>query len=243
MGSSSTRAVIERAVERHGGWDAWHRLESLELNVVSLGGLVPRIKGLGRTFPRMGRCTVDPRRRRMVAHDYPAPGSETVFDRGRVTTVDAGSEPAFEHEDHRLRFEGLAKLRRWSALDATYFFGYALTHYLSLPFSLAEADVVDHRHRPGAPLPDRMTVRYPAGSHTHGPIEHVHFDASGLLRRHDYHAEILGPGTHGAHGSDDYVEVGGLQVARHRRVVMRLGTWATPVPVLEARLEPLSAAP
>lgn len=88
------------------------------------------------------------------------------------------------------------------------------------------------------PLPDRLTVRYPPGSHTHGPLERFHFDPSGLLRRHDYQAQIIGPGTHGAHFSDDYVEVEGLQVARARRVVLRLGDWASPVPVLQARLEP-----
>jgi hypothetical protein len=33
----------------------------------------------------------------------------------------------------------VAKYRRWSPIDALYFFGYALWHYHVLPFALAEA--------------------------------------------------------------------------------------------------------
>jgi hypothetical protein len=179
---------------------------------------------------RPARVTVEPRRRRLVLHDYPKPGRELVFDRGRV-----GDGPL----EHRARL--IARPRaRWRPEDATYFFGYAMTHYLALPFSLAEAEIVQHRHRPGRPRPDRLTVRYAPDAHTHCARERFHFDATGLLVRHDYRAEVLGPGAHGAHWSRDYVEVDGLMIARRREVFMRIGSWATPVPVLIARLEPLS---
>lgn len=226
---AAVREVIDRAAARHGGWDRWESLGSIVIDVESLGGAVPWVKGLGRTFPQMGRCTVDPRRRVLTAHDFPSPGSEVVFERGRIV----GEEP----EDYRQRFAGFAKLRRWSPADATYFFGYALTHYLGLPFSLVDAQVIGHRPRRSETGCDRLTVRYPKGSHTHSTLEHFHFDASGLLVRHDYHAEIIGPGMNGAHYSRDYVEVDGLQVARSRRVVTRLGPWAVPIPVLVARLQ------
>lgn len=236
--ADALHALLQRATARHGGIERWRRLGAIAVEVRRLGGLVPRVKGLGRTYPMMGRCTIEPRARRVIAHDYPHPGQCVVFDRGRVTQVASGREPRFDHDDYRPRFDGPSKWRRWSPTDATYFFGYALTHYLSLPFSLLDADVIAHRHRAGHALPDRLTVRYPPGAHTHGAIERFHFDGTGLLRRHDYQAEIIGPGTYGAHFSDDYVDVDGLQIARTRRVVLRLGGWASPVPVLEARLDP-----
>ena len=39
----------------------------------------------------------------------------------------------------------------------------------------------------------------------------------------------------GAHFAEDYVEVDGLSFPRVRRVVARLGRWATPLVVLHAR--------
>ncbi len=231
------RALIDRAAARHGGWDRWHTLGAITLRVDHLGGMIPWIKGLGRTFTTPGLVTVHPRARRAVFHDLTDSAHDVVFDRGRVAQVARDQTPHFDHDDYRRRFDGLAKHRRWSPCDAAYFFGYALTHYLALPFSLADADVQAHDHAFGRALPDRLTVRYPAGSHTHGRRERFHFSPQGLLVRHDYHAEILGPGTHGAHLSLDYAQVDGLCVARQRRVYVDLMGWATPVPVLSADLD------
>jgi hypothetical protein len=226
------RSLLERAAARHGGWERWRSLGAITLQIDDLGGAIPRIKGHGRGLPSLSRVTIEPRSRRLVAHDYPAPGRELVFDRGRVSG---------QTDDVRARL--LAHPRaRWSPEDATYFFGYAMTHYLALPFSLAEAEIIEHRHRPGRALPDRLTVRYSPDAHTHSTLERFHFDASGLLVRHDYHAEVLGRGAHGAHWSRDYVQLAGLMIARRREVYLRLGGWSTPLPVLHARLTPLSLA-
>jgi len=230
--TAATRALLDRAAARHGGWDRWQRLESITLRVESLGGAIPRLKGLYRSFSPPSLLTVEPRRRRLVLHGYPTPERELVFDRGRV-----GDGPL----DHRARLMAHPRAR-WSPEDATYFFGYAMTHYLGLPFSLAEAEIVEHRQRPGHPRPDRLTVRYAPDAHTHCGLERFHFDATGLLVRHDYHAEVLGPGAHGAHWSRDYVELDGLMIAQRREVYLRIGDWASPLPVLHARLAPLSVA-
>lgn len=227
-----TRALLDRAAARHGGWARWRRLESITLRVDALGGAIPRLKGLHRSFSPPSRMTVEPQRRRAVLHGYPTPERELVFERGRV-----GDGLL----DHRARLMADPRAR-WSPEDATYFFGYAITHYLALPFSLADAEIIEHRQRPGHAWPDRLTVRYGPDAHTHGEIERFCFDATGLLVRHDYHAEVLGPGAHGAHFSRDYVELEGLMIARRREVVLRVGDWASPLPVLHARLEPLALA-
>jgi hypothetical protein len=234
----ATQALLDRAAARHGGWDRWRRLESISLRVESLGGAIPRLKGLHRSFSPPSLVTVEPLRRRLVLHGYPTPDRELVFDRGRV-----GDAPLDHDTDSTRRARLMAHPRaRWSPEDATYFFGYAITHYLGLPFSLAEAEIVEHRHRPGSSRPDRLTVRYAPDAHTHGVLERFHFDATGLLVRHDYHAEVLGPNAHGAHYTRDYVEVDGLMIARRREVYLRMGDWATPLPVLHARLAPLSVS-
>ena len=66
-----------------------------------------------------------------------APGRRVVFSEGQVQLLDG---PTILEARARPRdsFAGLRKHRRWSPLDALYFFGYAVTHYHSLPFSLTD---------------------------------------------------------------------------------------------------------
>jgi hypothetical protein len=59
--------------------------------------------------------------------------------------------------------------------------------------------------------------------HTHSRIQTIYFDREGLIVRHDYVAEIIGPWARGAHLWRDFVEVNGFPIATHRRVVTRLG--------------------
>src|SRR4051794_40780171 len=44
------RRLLERAIERHGGWDAWRGFGGVSFVPVALTGLVPRMKGVGQTF-------------------------------------------------------------------------------------------------------------------------------------------------------------------------------------------------
>lgn len=231
----SAEAIIERACARHGG-AVWERLEAIELHVESLQGFVPWSKGHKRTFPPFGFARVEPKARRMIAYDWPEKGQATVFDRGAVKTVALDeAKLGFEGPDHRKRFSGFAKLSRWTPEDAVYFFGYAVTHYLGLPFSLKEARIA------GAGAVGERTwvdAQYTPEQHTHCGSERFYFEPDGLLYRHDYTADVIGPGTAGAHFSADYEVLNGFPVARDRRVVARLGRALTPIPVLQARLVP-----
>jgi hypothetical protein len=130
----------------------------------------------------------------------------------------------------------MGRWRRWSALDALYFFGYALTHYHALPWSLREAEPLALRRsrQPGAT--DALTVRFPPALHTHSAVQTIHLAADGLIVRHDYVAEIISTLARGAHLWGDHVEVKGFPVARHRRVLARIGGQPLPFVALEARL-------
>ena len=125
--------LIERVIARHGG-ERWSKVRSIDLPVLSLSGFLPWLKGNGRTFglPRLIR--LEPARARAVFVDYPSPGEQGIYEGGRVGLGSA--DPA----ERRATFAGPGKWRRWTALDALYFFGYALTHYHSLPWSLREAE-------------------------------------------------------------------------------------------------------
>lgn len=224
-------ALLERAVTRHGGWDRWERLGSVGLSPVALGGPLPRAKGNGRTFDFPRRVEVFPHALRTVFRDYPAAGGDGVFDRGAVMLAGAAGEP-LRSADHRRTFRGLRKYRRWDALDALYFFGYAMANYLSLPFLLAELPLVRFDTRRSY-----VTVDFPADFPTHCVRQRFWFAPDGLLTRHDYTAEVVGSWAAGAHFSNDYVHIDDMPFATARRVVARLGTLPLPVPVLTARLE------
>ncbi len=225
--------VLDRACERHGGVEAWRALNRIDGDVVQASGAIPLLKGAAQGRCRMERVIVEPHASRATIRFRS--GQELTFDRGDVIDGEA------RHTAFRRNFSGLfKKLRPWGPRETAYFFGYALTHYLSLPFSL-HPDVDTPRpvtlrgvgSRRGL---DWIEAEYPRGSDTHSRRERFWFDATGLLVRHDYHAEIMGPGFHGAHHSSDYTVKDGVLVAQRRRVTFRLGKWSTPVPVLDARI-------
>ena len=237
-------AIIERAVAHHGGWDRWRRLARIELQLDTLGGPIPWAKGLGKTWPRPGRVDVMPRRQQVRFIDWPAAGSDVLYDAGRVH-IDSADGPPPDATGCRQATRSRGALRRWTPMHAAYFFGAALSTYYGVPFILPEAEVLGRvEHGSGDRRHDVLTVRFPADFHTHGPVQRFWFAADGCLVRHDYHAGVLGPGAWGAHFSRDYVTLDGWPLARTRDVRLGVGWFprvaASPMPVLQARLTPLA---
>jgi hypothetical protein len=216
-------AMVQKAVQRHGGRERWERLR-LTLSPKTLTGILPRMKGVGRTFALPSRAEIEPSRARAVFFDYPRQGSTAVFEAGRVAL---GGAPLAEHRE---TFRGLRKWRLWSPLDALYFFGYALTHYHAVPFTLLDADIRTWHARRRA-----LTVAFPPAVHTHCAVQTFYFDESGLIVRHDYVVEIVGGWARGAHLWRDYVTVDGCPIATHRRVYARFGSLPVPVVALDVR--------
>lgn len=64
----------------------------------------------------------------------------------------------------------------------------------------------------------RLEATFPPGLDTHSQRQTFYFDSGGLLRRHDYVAEVVGGWAHGAHCCADHTEAGGLVFPTRRRV-------------------------
>lgn len=210
--------LLRRAIDRHGGWALWIRLQAITVHLVSLSGLLPSVKGYGRTFQLPRYATSYPKQGRTVWSEQPGGPAVAVFD------------PA---AGHRQSFRGLRKLRRWNTTDACYFFGYALASYAAAPFLLPQLRYlrpVRGRWR-GEPL-QGVRVEYPTGTDVHSRRQNYLFDRDGLLRRNDYVADVVGPFARGAHGWDDFVTMEGLPVPTRRTVVPRLGTLALASPIV-----------
>jgi hypothetical protein len=161
-----------------------------------------------------------------------------------VRLLGAGGEVLAALANGRDAFRGARTFGRWSPLQALYFLGYAVTHYHALPFTLVDARPLGlARARVGGQRLRGVRVDLPDGLHTHSRIQTFYFEEDGLLRRHDYVAEVVGPWARGAHSWEDFALAGDLAVARRRHVVARLGARPLPVTVLHAELTEISAAP
>ena len=236
--TGEAKALLDRAVERHGGWAAWEALRCVTVTPRRLSGLLPAVKGANRSFRLPPRAEVFPHEYRAVFHDYPAAGQRGLFAAGAVQILDGGGAVLQSSPDHRRSFRGLRKWRRWSPADALYFFGYALTHYQGLPFTLAEGRPLRlSRVRCDGRALTGVDVELPAELHTHCRRQTFYFDDEGLLRRHDYVADIAGWIARGAHLWRDFVMVQGMPTPRERHVVLRLGRLATPLVALHAELD------
>ncbi len=228
-------SLVERSIAAHGGLPSWQSVTSIRLPFRSGSGFLLALKGYRRTFPPPRECEIFPHQCAAVFHEYPHQGQQGRFIDGSVRIEKAaGSDVLSESHNHRRTFRGLAKLRRWSPLDALYFFGYALWHYHVLPFTLGEARLDRVLTRRGAAV--GVDVTFPDTVHTHCRRQQFYFGADGRILRHDYVADVIGPLARGAHFWEDYEQTGGLLIARRRRVVVRLGPYATPLEVLRVQM-------
>jgi hypothetical protein len=241
LDAAAASAFLDLACERHGSVETYGQVQRLALRLVDLGGAIPRLKGLGRKFSAPEDVEVWPHARRVVFHDYPRRGQVGVYDQGRVA-IGLDPEARLEGPSHRGTFRGIGKWRTWWPEDLLYFLGYSLVHYVSLPFSLRGLELIE-ASRGGRGV--ELWYRFPPNADTHSAIQGFYFDASGLLVRHDYRAEIMGAVFNGAHVSEDYRPIDGLQLATRRVVYAKPWHYPIrarlPIPVLRARLLPREA--
>jgi hypothetical protein len=215
--------LLDLAIAGAGGRRRWRKVEGISAHVRS-GGLLMRLKGQGPRFRDYG-VSVATERQEAVIQPYPGEGSIGVFDAGAARIESAGGEVLEERLDARSAFFGLSGLRRrarWDELDALYFAGYALWNYLNIPFlfenpgfEVSEGDALAMDGESWS----RLDVTFPEQVHTHCRKQTFYFDSRGLLRRHDYHPDVVSSLANAAHLCDAHLEVGGLVLPTERRVV------------------------
>jgi hypothetical protein len=227
--------ILERSREYYGGPGGQRRPRRIRLVPEQLAGLLPRIKGVGRTFPLPQAIDTYPLERRTTFVAYPREGCTGVFDNGSVHLETVSNGEIIENSPrHRDTFSGLAKNRRWTPLDALYFFGYALWHYHALPFVLSEARLVRTVAAVSGSSVCSVEVEFPADLPTHSRRQTFYFDEAGQLVRHDYVADVVGFWARAAHFWQRPQVVNGFPIAMERRVMPRIGV-VVPLTALYAR--------
>ena len=215
-------ALLDQVLEAHGGRERWAAAKRIGARVRS-GGLLVRTR-----FPGRGRADyrieAEVGTARATATPFPSPGRRGVFDRGEARIETDAGELIESRSDPRPWFFGRAGLRRnlrWDALDAIYFAGYAIWNYLNTPYLLASEEVRTRELEPwdvGEGRWRRLAADFRPGLDTHSPAQVFYFDEGGLLRRHDYVAEVVGGWARAAHMCAGHVEAGGLVFPTRRWV-------------------------
>jgi hypothetical protein len=127
-----------------------------------------------------------------------------------------------ERSDPRAAFAGHVRETPWDRLHLTYFLGYAIWNYLTVPFLFArsEFDVRElDSHVEGRETWRVLEVTYPDNIPAHTKTQQLYFDSAFMLKRLDYVTDVLGGVA--AHYCYDPVTVDGLVFPRLRRVVRR----------------------
>jgi hypothetical protein len=206
----SPTALLDRAIEAHGGLDRWREISEIRVKAAA-GGLALRSKGAARRVRQLD-IAVSTREVRTVFSDWPKPGRRGVFERNRVRIESNDGEVLSERSDPRSYFRKPRRLLYWDDLDLLHFVGYAWWGYANAPFLLAEPGF-EVRERE-----DRLEVRFPEDLPAHSRDQVFYFEPNGLLRRLDYTAEVFGSFARAAHLCDEPSEFGGIVFPTRRRV-------------------------
>ncbi|MET9668038.1 hypothetical protein ABZY19_22100 [Streptomyces sp. NPDC006475] len=166
------------------------------------------------------RVGLDPGNQFASHSPFTAPDLHSSFTPQRVAVENDRGEVQAERLDPRAAFAGHTLETPWDDLHLAYFAGYAMWTYLTSPFTFASPGFTTEELAPlseeGASL-RRLKVTFPGHMATHTAEQVFSFDESGLLRRHDYTAEVLNAGP-AAHFCFDYREFDGIMIPTRRRV-------------------------
>lgn len=225
--------LLELAVKAHGGLDRWRELTEITAHV-SVSGAMWAGKGHADALLDT-HVTLDPHRQRITYDPFLGERRRSVFlpERTVIETHDGRVEA--ERHDPRAAFAGHTSTTPWDELHVAYFAGYAMWNYLTLPFVLTGPGFSSDELEPWPEQGQtwrRLAVTFPEDLATHNRDQIFYFDSTGLLRRHDYNADVFG-GTPAANYSDQHRAFGGIVYPTRRRVVPRQPDNTTlPEPVL-----------
>jgi hypothetical protein len=220
--------LLEQVLEAHGGRQRWQALECIEADFSS-GGLAFSLH-LQPWALRNLKIRVQPHARRVVLRDFMHPGWSGVWTPDLVQILDAGGVVVAQRQDPRSAFSRIDKQVRWNKLDILYFAGYALWNYLSFPFILEASGVSLSETESNT---RELRARFDSSVPTHSEVQSFHVDASGLLTRHDYTADVIGKWANVANFCLASELVDGLRFYTRRRVLPRFGTQTVlPFPTL-----------
>ncbi len=141
-------------------------------------------------------------------------GHTAVLEGQSIRLEDNTGQIVASRKDPRRFFPYGRRALWWDRLDRAYFSCYALWNYLTFPSLLLRDDIQWKE------LPDeRLEALFPPSLPTHSTRQVFYFDReSGLLRRHDYTAEVFGSWARAANQVLEHATSETIPYPSHRRV-------------------------
>ncbi|MFD8717511.1 hypothetical protein ACFV2H_05625 [Streptomyces sp. NPDC059629] len=209
---------LDVVLDAHGGLGRWQEANTIRARG-SIGGLSWTMRGQEGILSTAD-MTADVQQQRLVFEGFTGPGLLGVFAPDRVAVETPDGEVVAERTSPRAAFAGHGPDTPWDRLHALYFAGYAMWNYLTAPYLLTRPGVVVEGLGPwedGGVSRRRLRATFPEAIATHAREQTFHHDDAGLLRRHDYAAEVLGSRP-AAHFCEKHVTESGLVFPTHRHV-------------------------
>ncbi|WP_413711696.1 hypothetical protein [Rhizobium sp. Rhizsp82] len=210
--------LLETAIEAHGGLDRWEKAKKLSVRYTATG--ITDLKGWKGAFLDV-TVVIDPHRPLAEISPFIEPDQTALFEPSRTAIIRRSTGDIItERFEPRQAFEGHSLNTPWDPQHLAYFAGYALWTYLTTPFLFNlpgfEATEVEPWIEDGEEW-RRLRVVFPPEVASHSREQVFYFDKSGLLKRHDYSADVLG-GTSSANYALAPKSFGGLIIPTKRRV-------------------------
>jgi hypothetical protein len=205
-------------VAAHGGLDRWTGYTSVTAHLRNGGGLW----GLKGQDGVLADVHVRVELHHQFASHFPfkEEGRRTALTPKRVAIETDSGEVLAERDNPRDSFAGHVLETPWDELQLAYFAGYAMWTYLTEPFSFTmpgfETEEVTPWEEDGQTW-RRLKVTFPDDIATHSKERTFSFGSDGLIRRHDYNAEVAAGGP-AAHYPSEYREFDGIMIPTKRRV-------------------------
>ncbi|MFE2061343.1 hypothetical protein ACFXDH_02925 [Streptomyces sp. NPDC059467] len=211
--------LLDIVLDVHGGLGRWQQARTVCARG-SIGGQLWTVHGQTGIL-NAADMTVDVQRQRVVFAEFTGPELLGVFTPDRVAVETRDGEVVAERTSPRAAFAGQGPDTPWDRLHALYFAGYAMWNYLTAPYLLTWPGVAVEELDPwdgGDEGLRRLRATFPGAMATHAAEQTFSYDDAGLLRRHDYAAEVLG-GVPAAHFCEKHMTESGLVFPTHRYVV------------------------
>jgi hypothetical protein len=204
--------LLDIAVTAHGGLKRWDELISATAQL-SLGGVLLPLKGQTGYLDDVD-VRVDLHRQFTSHSPFGEPGVRTAFTGKHIALLNEEGKVIEELANPRASFAGHTLETPWTRLQTAYFLGYAIWTYMTAPFAFTTAGFRTEELTPwqeNAETWRPLKVEFPDNIETHNKEQTFYIDSNGLIRRHDYTAEVVAGGP-SAHYLSEYREFDGIMV-------------------------------